>query len=169
MIKKVDSNQTLDGHQRSKKMNLIVLRQLRQQFYNLYIKRHNPIYQIFRDTLLPQSKTNSFSWLPIKSLFQIKKYKKTSVFGSEFFSKSPLAPNQKPFPDQEIQKNILLLAMNFSVSLLRISAASTVPLPGINPYSILSISTTSASAHPKSSHIVLKHVPITLYPYKSLN
>ena len=67
---------------------MIVPRQLRQRFYNL--KRHNPIYQIFLDTLPGQSKTNNFPWHPIKSFFQISKYKKQLlIFGSEFFSKSP--------------------------------------------------------------------------------
>ena len=85
----MDSKQTLDGHQLSQKMNLIVPHQLRQQFYN-FIKRYNTIYQIFCDTLLPQSKTNNFPWQPIKSLFQVNKYKKQLlIFGSEFFSKSP--------------------------------------------------------------------------------
>ena len=70
-------------------MNLIIPCQRRQQFYATFIKRRNPIYQIFWGTLLPQSKMNNFPRHLIKSLFQISKYKKYFIFGSEFFSKSP--------------------------------------------------------------------------------
>ena len=52
-------------------MNLIVPH---QQFYN-FIKRNNPIYEIFWDTLGHQNKTNNFPWYPIKSLFQVNEYK----------------------------------------------------------------------------------------------
>ena len=59
---------------------------------------------------------NNFPWHPIKSLFQINKYKKQLlIFGSEFFTKSP-------------QKK---------------HSINSPPLPGINPYCILSISNTS--------------------------
>ena len=87
--------------------------------FTIFIKRHNTIYQLFWDNLLPQSKTNNFFWHSIKSIFQINKYKKNNLF----------------------------LALNFSVRLLRKNTASTVPIPDINLYCILSISTTSRK-HP---------------------
>ena len=89
MINKSGLKASPSWTQHSQKMSLIVSHQLKQQFYNL-IKRHNPIPQIFWDTLLPQSKTNNFPWYPIKSLFQVNKYKRQLlIFGCKFFTKSP--------------------------------------------------------------------------------
>ena len=62
-----------------------------------------------------QSKMNNFPWHLVRSLFQVKKYEKN---------------------------NFLFLALSFSLSLLRTHTTSIVPLPSINPYCILSISTT---------------------------
>ena len=47
------------------------------------------MYQIFLDTVSPQSKTIIFPWQLVKSLLQVSKYKKQLIFGSEFFTKFP--------------------------------------------------------------------------------
>ena len=84
------SKQTLDGHQLSQKMTLVVPIKWDSSF-TTFIKRHNSIYQIFWDTLPPQTKINNFPWHPIKSLFQVNKYEKQSLLlVVNYFHKKPI-------------------------------------------------------------------------------
>lgn len=66
---------------------MIISLQLKQLFATL-IQWHNPIYQVFWDTLSPERKTSNFSGYPIKNLFKINKHKKQLVFKSKFFMES---------------------------------------------------------------------------------
>ena len=75
MIIKVGSKQTLDGHQLSKKMNLIVPHQLKQHFDNLHKETYIHVSNILGHRFA--SKQNNYL---------------------------PLAADQKPFTVQQIQK-----------------------------------------------------------------
>ena len=92
----MDSKQTLNRHQLSEKMNLIVPRQLRQQFYNLYKE------------ITPSSK---YSRTP----FRLKTKRLTS-----------LDTRSKAFSRSTNSKNNLFLALNFSVSLLGTNSTNSL-------------------------------------------